>query len=224
MASYLFRTVSAWLYFLPWFLQAYEKQKQAQRSSNQLESKSEERERVERFKTKENSIVSKPINPFTSGACMCVKMYFTMLATRGSHSSDSIPQTLRYGWCCRHLCCFKAPKLFLRHFYNEYNSVKTVFFFVCLFFQVRTLEVRRTGHRAALENYPVLPQLQVPARACPVFGFPHWHQRPSPLLSRNQWVTDDVSHAEEGVELHCMLGFFAFFKQTSERETGTPFR
>lgn len=54
------------------------------------------------------------------------------------------------------------------------------------FFQVRTLEVRRTGHRAALENYPVLPQLQVPARACPVFGFPHWHQRPSPLLSRNQ--------------------------------------
>uniref|UniRef100_A0A669B5K8 Nitric oxide synthase-interacting protein n=1 Tax=Oreochromis niloticus TaxID=8128 RepID=A0A669B5K8_ORENI len=46
---------------------AYEKQKQAQRSSNQLESKSEERERVERFKTKENSIVSKPINPFTSG-------------------------------------------------------------------------------------------------------------------------------------------------------------
>ncbi|CAI5682374.1 unnamed protein product [Oreochromis niloticus] len=48
-------------------MKAYEKQKQAQRSSNQLESKSEERERVERFKTKENSIVSKPINPFTSG-------------------------------------------------------------------------------------------------------------------------------------------------------------
>uniref|UniRef100_A0A669B598 Nitric oxide synthase-interacting protein n=1 Tax=Oreochromis niloticus TaxID=8128 RepID=A0A669B598_ORENI len=42
---------------------AYEKQKQAQRSSNQLESKSEERERVERFKTKENSIVSKPSTP-----------------------------------------------------------------------------------------------------------------------------------------------------------------
>ncbi|KAG7222025.1 hypothetical protein INR49_028189 [Caranx melampygus] len=48
-------------------MKAYEKQKQAQKSSSQLESKSEERERVERFKTRENSIVSKPINPFTSG-------------------------------------------------------------------------------------------------------------------------------------------------------------
>ncbi|CAG5898986.1 unnamed protein product [Menidia menidia] len=48
-------------------LQAYEKQKQAQKSSLQLESKSEERQRVERFKSRENSIVSKPINPFTSG-------------------------------------------------------------------------------------------------------------------------------------------------------------
>lgn len=62
------------------------------------------------------------------------------------------------------------PNSFLRRFfYNEYNSVKIASFF----FQVRTLEVKRTGHRAALENYPVLPQLQVPARACPVFGFPH---------------------------------------------------
>uniref|UniRef100_A0A8C9YTV8 Nitric oxide synthase-interacting protein n=1 Tax=Sander lucioperca TaxID=283035 RepID=A0A8C9YTV8_SANLU len=49
------------------FLQAYEKQKQVQKSSSQLESKSSERERVELFKTRENSIVSKPINPFTSG-------------------------------------------------------------------------------------------------------------------------------------------------------------
>lgn len=48
-------------------MKAYEKQKQAQRSSSQLESRSEERERVERFKSRENSIVSKPINPFTSG-------------------------------------------------------------------------------------------------------------------------------------------------------------
>ncbi|XP_029364261.1 nitric oxide synthase-interacting protein isoform X1 [Echeneis naucrates] len=47
-------------------MKAYERQKQAQKSSSQLESKSEERERVERFKTRENSIVSKPINPFTS--------------------------------------------------------------------------------------------------------------------------------------------------------------
>ncbi|XP_032443241.1 nitric oxide synthase-interacting protein [Xiphophorus hellerii] len=48
-------------------MKAYEKQKQALKSTNQLESKSEERQRVERFKTSENSIVSKPINPFTSG-------------------------------------------------------------------------------------------------------------------------------------------------------------
>ncbi|KAK2832729.1 hypothetical protein Q5P01_016618 [Channa striata] len=48
-------------------MKAYEKQKQAQKSNSQLESKSEERERVERFKTNENTIVSKPINPFTSG-------------------------------------------------------------------------------------------------------------------------------------------------------------
>ncbi|XP_034396386.1 nitric oxide synthase-interacting protein [Cyclopterus lumpus] len=48
-------------------MKAYEKQKQAQKSNSQLESKSEERERVERFKIRENSIVSKPINPFTSG-------------------------------------------------------------------------------------------------------------------------------------------------------------
>ncbi|KAM4717748.1 nitric oxide synthase-interacting protein isoform 2-T2 [Anableps anableps] len=48
-------------------MKAYEKQKQALKSTNQLESKSEERQKVERFKTSENSIVSKPINPFTSG-------------------------------------------------------------------------------------------------------------------------------------------------------------
>uniref|UniRef100_A0A3Q1FDM8 Nitric oxide synthase-interacting protein n=1 Tax=Acanthochromis polyacanthus TaxID=80966 RepID=A0A3Q1FDM8_9TELE len=48
-------------------MKAYEKQKQAQKSSSQLESRSEERERVERFKSRENSIVSKPINPFSSG-------------------------------------------------------------------------------------------------------------------------------------------------------------
>ncbi|XP_061702404.1 nitric oxide synthase-interacting protein isoform X2 [Syngnathoides biaculeatus] len=48
-------------------MKAYEKQKQAQKNDSQLESKSEEREKVEKFKTRENSIVSKPINPFTSG-------------------------------------------------------------------------------------------------------------------------------------------------------------
>lgn len=48
-------------------MKAYEKQKQARKSSSQLESKSEEREKVEKFKTRENSIVSKPINPFLPG-------------------------------------------------------------------------------------------------------------------------------------------------------------
>ncbi|XP_048868904.1 nitric oxide synthase-interacting protein [Brienomyrus brachyistius] len=48
-------------------MKAYEKQKQAQKNENLLESQSEERERAEKFKTKENSIVSKPINPFTGG-------------------------------------------------------------------------------------------------------------------------------------------------------------
>ncbi|KAM4531535.1 nitric oxide synthase-interacting protein isoform 2-T5 [Odontesthes bonariensis] len=48
-------------------MKTYEKQKKAQKSSMQVESKSEERQRVERFKSSENSIVSKPINPFTSG-------------------------------------------------------------------------------------------------------------------------------------------------------------
>merc|ERR1712035_296332 len=49
-------------------MKAYEKQKQAQKTTSQRESKSEERERMEKFKTSENSIVSKPINPFTSGS------------------------------------------------------------------------------------------------------------------------------------------------------------
>ncbi|XP_057717210.1 nitric oxide synthase-interacting protein [Corythoichthys intestinalis] len=48
-------------------MKAYEKQKQAQKNDSQLVSKSEEREKVEKFKNRENSIVSKPINPFISG-------------------------------------------------------------------------------------------------------------------------------------------------------------
>lgn len=46
---------------------AYEKQKQMQKSTTRHQSKSEEREKVEKFKTTENSIVSKPINPFMFG-------------------------------------------------------------------------------------------------------------------------------------------------------------
>ncbi|XP_066498100.1 nitric oxide synthase-interacting protein [Hoplias malabaricus] len=48
-------------------MKAYEKQKQALKSESQLESCSEEREKVEKFKKREGSIVSKPINPFISG-------------------------------------------------------------------------------------------------------------------------------------------------------------
>ncbi|XP_030649082.1 nitric oxide synthase-interacting protein [Chanos chanos] len=48
-------------------MKAYEKQKQALKSEGQLESCTEERERVEKFKKSESTIVSKPINPFTSG-------------------------------------------------------------------------------------------------------------------------------------------------------------
>ncbi|KTF96248.1 hypothetical protein cypCar_00012045 [Cyprinus carpio] len=47
-------------------MKAYEKQKKALKSEGQLESKSEERKRAEKFKQRENNIVSKPINPFTS--------------------------------------------------------------------------------------------------------------------------------------------------------------
>ncbi|KAG7334592.1 hypothetical protein KOW79_001188 [Hemibagrus wyckioides] len=48
-------------------MKAYEKQKKALRSEGQLESGSEEREKIEKFKNKESSIVSKPINPFITG-------------------------------------------------------------------------------------------------------------------------------------------------------------
>ncbi|KAI4872621.1 hypothetical protein NFI96_024585 [Prochilodus magdalenae] len=48
-------------------MKAYEKQKKALKSEGQLESCSEEREKVEKFKKREGCIVSKPINPFISG-------------------------------------------------------------------------------------------------------------------------------------------------------------
>uniref|UniRef100_A0A8D3AWH1 Nitric oxide synthase-interacting protein n=1 Tax=Scophthalmus maximus TaxID=52904 RepID=A0A8D3AWH1_SCOMX len=67
-------------------MKLYEKQKKAQKSSSQLESKSEERERVERFKTRENSIVSKPINPFISGTCPWA---LSISLTDGSSTAES---------------------------------------------------------------------------------------------------------------------------------------
>ncbi|XP_034567968.1 nitric oxide synthase-interacting protein [Notolabrus celidotus] len=72
-------------------MKAYEKQKKAQKSSSQLESKSEERERMERFKSRENSIVSKPINPFTSGQTSGGEKSQTDSAS--ASSSSSAPST-----------------------------------------------------------------------------------------------------------------------------------
>lgn len=74
-------------------MKAYEKQKQAQKSSSQLESKSEERERMERFKSKENSIVSKPINPFTSGQTSGGEKSQADSASSSSSSSSSAPSS-----------------------------------------------------------------------------------------------------------------------------------
>ncbi|KAM6966005.1 nitric oxide synthase-interacting protein [Tautogolabrus adspersus] len=72
-------------------MKAYEKQKAAQRSSSQLESKSEERERMERFKSRENSIVSKPINPFTTGQTSAGEK--TPADSASSSSSSSAPSS-----------------------------------------------------------------------------------------------------------------------------------
>ncbi|KAM9783936.1 nitric oxide synthase-interacting protein [Syngnathus typhle] len=69
-------------------MKAYEKQKQAQKHESHLESKSEEREKVEKFKTRENSIVSKPINPFISGQSKVGGKIKT--DSRSSSSTDSV--------------------------------------------------------------------------------------------------------------------------------------
>lgn len=66
MKWFLFDPGAKPLLCLP-LVQAYEKQKKAERSENHLEATSEQRERVANFKKNEGSIVSKPINPFTSG-------------------------------------------------------------------------------------------------------------------------------------------------------------
>ncbi|XP_028268449.1 nitric oxide synthase-interacting protein [Parambassis ranga] len=74
-------------------MKAYEKQKKAQKSNCHLESKSEERERVERFKTSENSIVSKPINPFTSGQSNGSEKGRAQSSSGESSSATSSPST-----------------------------------------------------------------------------------------------------------------------------------
>uniref|UniRef100_A0A8C4DSD3 Nitric oxide synthase-interacting protein n=1 Tax=Dicentrarchus labrax TaxID=13489 RepID=A0A8C4DSD3_DICLA len=79
-------------------MKAYEKQKQAQKSSSQLESKSEERERVERFKTRENSIVSKPINPFTSGSKDEKEIKYSSSAESSTISAATSSQSLPSFW------------------------------------------------------------------------------------------------------------------------------
>ncbi|XP_051905721.1 nitric oxide synthase-interacting protein [Hippocampus zosterae] len=71
-------------------MKAYEKQKQAQKNDSQLESKSAEREKVEKFKTRENSIVSKPINPFISGESKIGEKIRTDSSSLASSSTDSV--------------------------------------------------------------------------------------------------------------------------------------
>ncbi|XP_077413426.1 nitric oxide synthase-interacting protein isoform X4 [Vanacampus margaritifer] len=70
-------------------MKAYEKQKQAQKNDSQLESKSEEREKVEMFKSRENSIVSKPINPFISGEKVRTDSSSSASSSTGSVASSS---------------------------------------------------------------------------------------------------------------------------------------
>uniref|UniRef100_A0A667Z9V4 Nitric oxide synthase-interacting protein n=2 Tax=Euacanthomorphacea TaxID=123369 RepID=A0A667Z9V4_9TELE len=94
--------------FCPPMRQAYEKQKQAQKNDSQLESKSEERERVERFKTKENSIVSKPINPFTSGQA---KDGEAQRAGEGSASSSTAGSSAAPATSSQALPSFWIPSL-----------------------------------------------------------------------------------------------------------------
>ncbi|XP_029914181.1 nitric oxide synthase-interacting protein [Myripristis murdjan] len=89
-------------------MKAYEKQKQAQKNDSQLESKSEERERVERFKTKENSIVSKPINPFTSGQA---KDGEAQRAGEGSASSSTAGSSAAPATSSQALPSFWIPSL-----------------------------------------------------------------------------------------------------------------
>ncbi|XP_036068934.1 nitric oxide synthase-interacting protein isoform X2 [Oryzias melastigma] len=72
-------------------MKAYEKQKQAQKSSNQLESKSEEIQKVEKFKSSESSIVSKPINPFTSGQSKDGDAEGPSTAASAASSSQKLP-------------------------------------------------------------------------------------------------------------------------------------
>ncbi|RVE68934.1 hypothetical protein OJAV_G00072770 [Oryzias javanicus] len=72
-------------------MKAYEKQKQAQKSSNQLESKSEEIQKVEKFKSSESSIVSKPINPFTSGQSKDGDAEEPSTAASAASSSQKLP-------------------------------------------------------------------------------------------------------------------------------------
>lgn len=91
-------------------LKAYEKQKQTRKSTTQLQSKSGEREKVEKFKTTENSIVSKPINPFMFGnyqSCLsytyCIsqdlnEMPWLLILEVTLHKKDILPQVCFVYW------------------------------------------------------------------------------------------------------------------------------
>ncbi|XP_029293031.1 nitric oxide synthase-interacting protein [Cottoperca gobio] len=94
-------------------MKAYEKQKQAQKSNSRLESKSVERERVERFKTRENSIVSKPINPFTSGQNIGSEKGRTDSSSKGRTDSSSAESSTAASAATssQSLPCFWVPSL-----------------------------------------------------------------------------------------------------------------
>ncbi|XP_077475248.1 nitric oxide synthase-interacting protein [Stigmatopora argus] len=96
-------------------MKAYEKQKQAQKTDSQLVSKSEEREKVEKFKTRENSIVSKPINPFISGQSKVGEKIglnsSSSSATASSSSSSSSSSTSSVASSSQNLPSFWVPSL-----------------------------------------------------------------------------------------------------------------
>ncbi|XP_056461574.1 nitric oxide synthase-interacting protein [Gadus chalcogrammus] len=92
-------------------MKAYEKQKKAQKSDSNLESKSGERAQMERFKTRESSIVSKPINPFTSGLGKEAPPSVKDDKEGGASSSSSVAGPSTKGDPDKHLPSFWIPSL-----------------------------------------------------------------------------------------------------------------
>uniref|UniRef100_A0A8C9SIB1 Nitric oxide synthase-interacting protein n=1 Tax=Scleropages formosus TaxID=113540 RepID=A0A8C9SIB1_SCLFO len=92
-------------------MKAYEKQKQALKSERLLESRSEQRDKIEKFKTKENSIVSKPINPFTAGDMSVDSLSPNGSATSTDGSDDGAPSSSSGSASSAKLPSFWIPSL-----------------------------------------------------------------------------------------------------------------